>query len=180
MEALIKEGVFSAVLDITTTELADDLCEGICSAGPHRLEAAGEMGLPQVVVPGCLDMVNFAHLDTVPQKFKDRHLYSWAPDVTLMRTNEEENEILGKTLVQKLNRSSAPVAVVLPLKGISQIDSEGGIFYNPEVDRILFNSIKENLNEKTEVIEVDANINDEIFAEELVTRLLALIPVRVI
>lgn len=179
MEALIREGVFSAVLDITTTELADDLCDGICSAGPERLEAATEMGLPQVVVPGCLDMVNFAHLDTVPQKFKDRHLYSWAPDVTLMRTNEEENEILGKTLAQKLNRSSAPVSVLLPLKGISQIDSEGGIFYNPGADHVLFESIKSNINDKVEVIEVNAHINDDIFAEALVARLLALMPVKI-
>ncbi|KAA6432679.1 UPF0261 family protein [Dyadobacter flavalbus] len=177
MESLIREGVFSAVLDITTTELADDLCDGICSAGPHRLEAATETGLPQVVVPGCLDMVNFAHPDTVPQKFTGRHLYSWAPDVTLMRTNEEENRILGKTLAQKLNRSSAPVAVVMPLKGLSQIGSEGGIFYNPEADRILFDSIKKNLDEKAEIVEVDANINDTVFAVELVARLLAMMPV---
>ena len=179
MEALIREGVFSAVLDITTTELADNLCDGICSAGPERLEAATEMGLPQVVVPGCLDMVNFAHLDTVPQKFKDRHLYSWAPDVTLMRTNEEENEMLGKTLAQKLNRSSAPVSVLLPLKGISQIDSEGGIFYNPGADRVLFESIKDHINDKVEVIDVNAHINDDIFAEALVARLLALMPVKI-
>ncbi|GGB76870.1 Tm-1-like ATP-binding domain-containing protein [Dyadobacter sediminis] len=178
MEALIREGVFSAVLDITTTELADELCDGICSAGPQRLEAATETGLPQVVVPGCLDMVNFAHRDTVPKKFMGRHLYSWAPDVTLMRTNEEENRILGKTLAQKLNRSSAPVTVVLPLKGLSQIGSEDGIFYNPGADRILFDSIKDNLNEKAEIVEVDANINDTVFAMELVARLLASMPVK--
>lgn len=178
MESLIREGVFSAVLDITTTELADDLCDGICSAGPHRLEAATETGLPQVVVPGCLDMVNFAHPDTVPQLFAGRHLYKWAPDVTLMRTNEVENRILGKTLAQKLNRSSAPVTVILPVRGLSQIGTKGGIFYDPEADRTLFDSIKENISDKIEVIEVDTHINDETFAVELVSRLLALMPVR--
>lgn len=175
MEALIREGFFDAVLDVTTTELADDLCGGICSAGPERLSAATEMGIPQIVVPGCLDMVNFAHLDTVPLQYKDRKLYSWAPDVTLMRTNEEENEILGKTLAQKINRSAAPVTVILPLKGISQIDAEGGIFYHPEIDRILFNSIKNHVNEKIEVIEVNTHINDVEFAEILVDTLLTLI-----
>lgn len=172
MESLIREGFFDAVLDVTTTELADDLCGGICSAGPERLSAATETGILQVVVPGCLDMVNFAHLDTVPHQYKDRQLYSWAPDVTLMRTNEEENEILGKKLAQQLNRSAAPVTMVLPLKGISQIDAEGGIFYHPEIDQVLFNSIKENVNEKIDVIEVNAHINDAEFAEILVDTLL--------
>ena len=174
MEALIREGCFEAVLDITTTELADELCDGILSAGPDRLTAATETGIPQVVVPGCLDMVNFAHRDTIPEKYKNRDLYSWAPDVTLMRTNEEENIVLGKTLAQKLNRSAAPVAVVLPLKGLSQIDAEGGIFYRPDTDQALFESIKNNVNESVEIIEADAHINDVHFAELLVDTLLTM------
>ncbi|TKT89523.1 UPF0261 family protein [Dyadobacter frigoris] len=172
MEALIREGYFDAVLDITTTELADDLCGGICSAGPERLLAAGEMNLPQVVVPGCLDMVNFGHADTVPEKYKYRFFYSWAPDVTLMRTNVEENKILGKELSQKLNKSMAPVSIVLPLKGISQIDSEGGIFFQPENDQALFDSIKNNANKSVRIIEADAHINDKSFAEILVKTLI--------
>ena len=179
MEALIREGFFDAVLDVTTTELADDLCAGICSAGPDRLSAATEMGIPQVVVPGCLDMVNFAHLDTVPEQYKNRKLYSWAPDVTLMRTDEEENRILGKNLAQKLNRSSALVTIVLPLKGISQIDAEGGIFYHPEIDQILFDSIKNNAKESISIIEVDTHINDNAFAETLVKTLLHLLQRRI-
>lgn len=119
-------------------------------------------------------MVNFAHLDTIPVQYKDRDLYSWAPDVTLMRTNEEENEVLGKMLSQKINRSAAPVSVVLPLKGISQIDAAGGIFYHPEIDQVLFESIKKYVNEKINVIEVDAHINDVEFAETLVKTLLEL------
>jgi uncharacterized protein (UPF0261 family) len=116
MEALIREGCFDAVLDITTTELADDLCDGICSAGPERMNAAADMGIPQVVVPGCMDMVNFAQLDTVPAKYKSRKLYSWAPDVTLMRTNTDENRILGERLAQKVNQSSAAATILLPKK----------------------------------------------------------------
>jgi len=114
-------------------------------------------------------------LDTVPKQYKNRKLYSWAPDVTLMRTDEEENRILGKNLAQKLNRSSAPVTIVLPLKGISQIDAEGGIFYHPEIDQILFDSIKNNAKESISIIEVDTNINDNAFAETLVKTLLNLL-----
>ncbi|NQV74558.1 MAG: Tm-1-like ATP-binding domain-containing protein [Bacteroidetes bacterium] len=175
MEALIREGCFDAVLDITTTELADDLCGGICSAGPDRLNAATEMGIPQVVVPGCLDMVNFAHPDTVPIQYKNREFYSWSPDVTLMRTDKEENKILGKQLAQKLNKSAAPTSIVLPLKGISQIDVEGGVFYRPKINQVLFDSIKNNVAEGVDVKEVDAHINDYAFSEILVKTLLEMI-----
>jgi uncharacterized protein (UPF0261 family) len=175
MESLIREGSFDAVLDITTTELADDLCGGICSAGPDRLNAAAELGIPQVVVPGCLDMVNFAQLDTVPEHYKSREFYSWAPDVTLMRTNKEENKILGERLAQKINHSSAAVAILLPTKGISQIDVEGGIFYRPEINQVLFDTIKGNAKETVNVIEVDAHINDEKFSGMLVEVLLDMI-----
>ncbi|PXX30654.1 Tm-1-like ATP-binding domain-containing protein [Arenibacter sp. ARW7G5Y1] len=174
MESLIREGVFDAVLDVTTTELADELCGGILSAGPDRLTAATEMGLPQIVVPGCLDMVNFAQMDTLPEQYRSRQLYSWAPDVTLMRTNVTENETLGKQLVDKLTGARAPVEILLPLKGISQIDSEGDIFYDPRADDALFRSIKENAKGQLPVVEMDAHINDEAFAKSLVDRLLKL------
>ncbi|MCF0056061.1 Tm-1-like ATP-binding domain-containing protein [Dyadobacter sp. CY356] len=172
MEALIREGYFDAVLDVTTTELADDLCGGICSAGPDRLLAASEMHLPQVIAPGCLDMVNFGHPDTVPARYKDRFFYSWAPDVTLMRTNTEENSILGKQLSQKLNKSTAPVSIVLPLKGISQIDCAGGIFFEPENDQALFDSIKKHAAASIQIIEANAHINDKSFAALLVKTLI--------
>jgi len=174
MESLILEGYIDAVLDITTTELADELCGGICSAGPKRLEAAAKIGIPQVVVPGCLDMVNFGALNTVPKKYQKRHLFSWAPDVTLMRTDAAENKILGKTLAEKVNRSSASVKVLLPLDGISKISKEGGVFYDPEFDAILFKTIKENLKDSIPVEEVRANINTFDFAEQAVKSLLEL------
>lgn len=175
MESLIREGCFDAVLDITTTELADDLCGGICSAGPDRLTAAAEMGIPQVVVPGCIDMVNFAHLDTVPQAFTGRHLYSWAPDVTLMRTDERENAILGERLAHKVSRSPVPAVIVLPLKGISQIASEGGIFHDPAADEALFAAIRANVSGNVSVTDSDTHINDTAFAHLLVETLLGLI-----
>ena len=174
MESLIREGVFDAVLDVTTTELADELCGGILSAGPNRLTAASEMGIPQVVVPGCLDMVNFAQLDTVPPKYGSRQLYSWAPDVTLMRTNIEENKQLGKLLADKLNAAKAPVEILIPLHGISQIDRQGQLFYDPEANTALFGSIKENTENHIPVVEIDAHINDEAFAKALVQHLLKL------
>lgn len=172
MESLIREGFFDAVLDITTTELADDLCGGICNAGPERLTAAADMGIPQVVVPGCMDMVNFGHLDTVPPAFADRHLYSWAPDVTLMRTDERENSILGERLARKVSRSPVPTSVVLPLKGISQVDSEGGIFYHPAADQALFEAIRRHVSGRVEVVESQTHINDPTFAHLLVETLL--------
>ena len=175
MESLIREGCFDGVLDVTTTELADELCEGILSAGPTRLTAAAEMGVPQVVVPGCLDMVNFAQVHTVPKKYQSRQLYSWSPDITLMRTNEEENRILGEQLVSKLKQAGKGVEIVLPLKGVSQLDSEGELFYKPEIDAILFESIKMHSGDTIRVSEIDANINDEVFAEALVDRLLRML-----
>ena len=175
MEALIGEGFFDGILDLTITELADDLCGGICSAGPKRLEAAGKAGIPQVVAPGCLDMVNYGHIDTVPAKFKDRLLYSWAPDVTLMRTNEEENVILAKSIADKLNASKGQTAFLIPQKGISIVSSEGGVFHNPQVDQLLFDTLKDQLNENISIQEFDSHINDPKFAALAVDILLAML-----
>lgn len=175
MESLIRENCFEAVLDITTTELADELCGGILSAGPDRLDAAAAMGIPQVVVPGCLDMVNFAHMDTVPVQYQSRKLHSWAPDVTLMRTNKEENRILGQMLIEKVNKSKASATVLLPLRGISQISAAGGDFHYPEADQELFETIKKNAAETVSVVEIDAHINDEEFAAAAVKILLEIL-----
>ncbi|GAB3942464.1 Tm-1-like ATP-binding domain-containing protein [Spirosoma harenae] len=175
MESLIAEGHFDAVLDVTTTELADELCGGVCSAGPDRLTAATRMNLPQVVAPGCLDMVNFSQPDTVPVRYQHRQLYHWTPTVTLMRTDASENEQLGKLFAQKVNGSTADVTVVLPLHGVSQIDTAGNDFYNPEVNRVLFNTIKSNLSERVQLIESPAHINDPAFAEVLVASLLEIL-----
>lgn len=175
MESLINDGVFDAVLDITTTELADELCGGICSAGPTRLTAAANRGIPQVVAPGCLDMVNFGTLNSIPEKYRNRTLFSWAPDVTLMRTNGLENKLLGEEFAKKLNNSKGPVTVLLPLGGLSKVGAMGEIFHDPELDRVLFDAIKKNLNKSIQVVEVDANIDTPFFAEEAIKALLGYI-----
>ncbi len=175
MESLIGEGFFDAVLDLTTTELADHLCGGICSAGPDRLTAASKIGIPQIVVPGCLDMVNFGVLDSVPEVYRDRQLYSWAPDVTLMRTNASENKQLGKILAEKINGSKGKVSVVLPLGGLSKIGAKGEVFYDPEIDGVLFDALRNHIHRNIEIIEIDTNINTIAFAERAVKALLDLI-----
>ena len=176
MEDLIMEGYCSACLDVTTTEWADELCGGILSAGDKRLDAPGKVGIPHVIAPGCLDMVNFGTWDTVPQKYKDsdRKFYEWNPMVTLMRTNASENRELGRILAEKANASKGPVAFVLPLRGLSILDGEGQCFCDFDTDRILFESIEGNLNKNIPVYKVDANINDEAFAKKAIEVLLGL------
>ncbi len=172
MESLINEGYFDAVLDVTTTEWADELVGGELSAGPERLDGAVKQKLPQVIAPGCLDMANFWAPDTIPAKFKDRLFYHWNPNVTLMRTSPDENAQLGRILAEKANQSSAPVAFFLPLKGVSVLDSPGGEFWWPEANQALFNAIKQHVRADISVTEVDCNINDAAFAEAVTAALL--------
>lgn len=172
MESLIADGFVRGVFDITTTEWADELTGGVFAAGPHRLEAAARAGVPQVVAPGCLDMANFGGPETVPQQYRGRKLYEWNPTVTLMRTNVEENAELGRILAEKVNLSTAPVTVFLPLKGVSQLDSPGGEFWWPEADEALYDAIKRTLRPDIPVVELDLNVNDPAFADAATTRLL--------
>jgi uncharacterized protein (UPF0261 family) len=172
MESLIADGYVDGVLDVTTTEWADELCGGVFSAGPNRLDAAALAGIPQVVAPGCLDMVNFWAPDTVPAQFAARKLFRWNPNVTLMRTDVEENQRLGKILAEKLNQSTGPVKVLLPLRGVSQLDSPGGEFWWPEADQALFQNMRQSLRADIPVIEIDVNINDPQFADRAAQELL--------
>lgn len=171
MEDLIENDYFIAALDLTTTELADELCGGVMSAGPKRLTTAGLKGIPQVVTPGCLDMVNFWAIDTVPEKYKNRKLYPWNPNVTLMRTNPEENTKLGRIMAERLNQSKEPTAVFFPLNGLSQLDSPGEDSWWPEANETLLNALKENLRKDIPLIEVDANINDAEFAKAVTDKM---------
>ena len=164
MEGLIRDGFFSGVLDITTTELADELAGGALSAGPHRLEAAGEAGIPQVVSVGALDMVNFGPPETVPEKYRGRQFYRHNPQVTLMRTTREQNAALGKTIADKLNRARGPTTLMIPTRGVSLIDMEGKPFHDPEADAALFSALRGNIAGNVAVIELDVDINDEAFA----------------
>jgi len=172
MESLIESGMVAGVLDITTTEWADELVGGVLSAGPTRLEAAAKHGVPAIVTPGCLDMVNFHGPGTVPEKFKGRTFYQHNPQVTLMRTTPEECAQLGKIIAEKVNTSKGPVTVLLPRKAISVISAPGQKFHDPAADKALFDGIKSNLRKNIEVIEMDCAINDAAFAEACANALL--------
>jgi uncharacterized protein (UPF0261 family) len=164
MEKLIEDGAFRAVLDITTTELADELVGGVMSAGARRLEAAGRKGIPQLVCPGAIDMVNFGPEETVPAQFRSRNLYVHNPSVTLMRTTPEECAEIGRITAIKLNRASGPVTVLIPLRGVSAIDKIGGPFYSPEALNAYHRALKTSLSPAIRLVELDAHINDEGFA----------------
>ena len=177
MEALARGGFLAGVLDTTTTELADDLVGGVLSAGPDRLEAAGELGLPQVVSLGALDMVNFGPRETVPAHFEHRKLYVHNPTVTLMRTTSEECRELGRRIGRKLSAARGPTALFVPLGGVSAIAVEGQAFYDREADEALLAGLRETLEPRVEVHEEDTHINDPAFAEAMADRLHELIDV---
>jgi uncharacterized protein (UPF0261 family) len=172
MESLIETDMVSGVLDITTTEWADEHVGGILGAGPTRLEAAARHGVPAIVAPGCLDMVNFGEPESVPAKFEDRKFYYHNPQVTLMRTTHEECATLGKIIAEKLNLSTGPVTVLLPTRAISMISAKGEPFHNSAADKALFSSARENLRKDIEIIEKDCAINDSEFAEACAQTLL--------
>jgi uncharacterized protein (UPF0261 family) len=171
MEGLVEAGYVAGVLDLTTTELADDLVGGVLSAGPHRLEAAGRLGVPQVVSLGALDMVNFGPRDTVPPAFAGRDLHVHNPTVTLMRTTPDECAELGRRLAAKLSAATGPVALFVPLRGVSAMSGEGGPFADPAADAALRAGLREGLAPHVEVHEIDAHINDPAFAEAMAARL---------
>lgn len=176
MEALISAGFIDGVLDLTTTEWADEIVGGVLNAGPHRLEAAALSGVPQVVSVGALDMVNFGPFETVPKKFDQRLLYKHNPTVTLMRTTRAENQQLGEIIAEKLNKSIGDTQLILPLKGLSGIDVAGELFYGPEEDNCLFDALRTHVNsDKVTLIEREEAINEPTFAEFAAQQLIDLI-----
>jgi uncharacterized protein (UPF0261 family) len=175
MEDLIRDGYIDGSLDITTTELADHVCGGVFSAGSERCMAASKAGIPAVIVPGCVDMANFWGIDTVPERYKGRNLYEWNPNVTLLRTNVEENVRIGELIAAAANAATAPAAILLPLGGVSMLDSEGGRFWDPEADRACFDAIQRNLKPGILVIELEHNINDAAFADRAADTLLEML-----
>lgn len=175
MEELIRSGYIVGVADITTTELADELAGGVFSAGPHRLEAAGQAGIPQVVSVGALDMVNFGPPETVPDKYRKRTFYRHNPTTTLMRTTVEENRELGKTLAQKLNEASSPTVVVFPKGGVSMLDMPSKPFEGTEERRALLEQIKRHLRPDIPLIEMNPDINDPSVAVAIAEQLLAML-----
>ena len=175
MEGLVRDGFVAGVADLTTTELADELVGGVLFAGPTRLTAAGERGVPQVVSVGALDMVNFWARDTVPERFRGRTLYEHNANVTLLRTTKEENRALGRVLAEKLNAAVGPVTLMLPLQGLSALDAPGQPFHDPEADAALFGALRSALAPRIKLVEVDAHINDDAFADACARELLALL-----
>jgi uncharacterized protein (UPF0261 family) len=178
MERLISENQIDGVIDLTTTEIADLLMGGVFSAGPSRLDAALQKGLPQVISVGALDMVNFGPRASVPEKYQARNLYEHNPAVTLMRTTVAENQAMGQFIVDKLKRASNPgvVRVLLPMGGVSMIDALGQPFNDVVADKILFDTIENGLEGTgVEVEKYAENINDEVFAAQIVRTLLELV-----
>ena len=173
MEGLIRDGQVDAVLDLTTTELADEVVGGILSAGPDRLKAAVRRGIPQVLSVGALDMVNFGPRATVPERFADRRFYQHNATVTLMRTTLEENAEIGRRMAEILAGATVPTVVMLPLGGVSALDIPGGPFHDPGADAALFGALREALDAHPIVTVVDRphHINDPAFADQAVLAL---------
>lgn len=172
MERLIGEGYFAGVFDLTTTEWADEVCGGVLSAGPARLEAAGRAGVPQVVTPACIDMCNFWAPETIPARYAGRTLHHWNPNVTLMRTTPEENASMGRIFAEKLSAARGPVAVLVPLKGFSELDAPGKPFWWPEANRAFVDALRADLRADIPVLLMDYNVNDPEFSEEAANTLL--------
>jgi uncharacterized protein (UPF0261 family) len=170
--------MLAAVIDVTTTEVADFLVGGVMSAGEDRMGAIIRSRIPYVGSCGALDMVNFEALDTVPQKFKDRNLYQHNPQVTLMRTTAAENQLFGRFIAAKLNQMEGPVRFLLPLKGVSLIDAPGKTFYDPAADKMLFDTLESEFRPgpNRRLIKLDLSINDAAFAKALVDSFLEIMP----
>ena len=173
MESLIESGMVAGVLDVTTTEWADEVVGGILSAGPTRMDAMTKANIPAVVAPGCVDMANFGPRETVPETFEDRTFYIHNPQVTLMRTNAEECTQIGKAIAEKANANQAPVVILNPLKAVSEINGEGQAFYDADADSALFEAIRTNA--QVEVIDHELEINDPKFAKACAEQLLKLL-----
>jgi uncharacterized protein (UPF0261 family) len=171
MERLIREGLIAGVLDITTTELADELVGGVLSAGPERLTAAGAAGVPQVVSVGATDMVNFYEPESVPAQFQGRKLHRHNANVTLMRTTAEENSRIGADIGRKLAQATGPRAILLPRQGVSALDRCGQPFDDPQAREALFRAIRAEA-AGVEILELDCHLNDRMFAERAAGRLL--------
>jgi uncharacterized protein (UPF0261 family) len=180
MESLIADGYIVGSLDLTITELADEVCGGVFSAGPERCLAASWAGIPAVIAPGCVDMANFRGIDTVPDKYRDRNLYQWNPNVTLLRTDVEENVRIGEMIAAAANAATGPITIVLPLKGVSMLDrkspdGEAGDFWDPEADQACYDAIKRTVDASIPVVEMENNINDAEFADRCAGLLLEML-----
>jgi uncharacterized protein (UPF0261 family) len=165
MQRLASEGLLAGLLDLTTTEFADEVCGGVFTAGLERVNIGATTPIPVVLAPGCVDMCNFGARATVPSRYGSRLLYEWNANVTLMRTNVEENRRIGALIAETANRCAGAAIVLLPLRGVSMLDSPGGPFWDPDADHACYDAIRSGLKPGISVIEIDANINDPVFAD---------------
>jgi len=170
MEALADSGLLGGVIDITTTEIADLLFGGVLPAGPERLDCIARRKIPYVGSLGACDMVNFWAPETMPDKYKGRHIYRHNANVTLMRTTSDENRAIGEWIGNKLNRCDGPVRFLIPERGVSALDIEGGDFWDPAADAALFAALTETVRwtDTRRLIRVPAHINDPAFAKAAV------------
>jgi uncharacterized protein (UPF0261 family) len=175
MQSLASDRLLSGLLDLTTTELADEVCGGVFTAGRERVRLGSHDAIPVVLAPGCVDMCNFGALQTVPEKYRSRRLYEWNAQVTLMRTNEAENRSIGRLLAETANQCLGPVVALLPLGGVSMLDAEGGPFRDEEADGVCYQTFKECVRPGVRIVEVDANINDPVFADKAANLLLEMV-----
>ena len=174
MESMIRDGLIGAVADITTGEVAQEYLGGTCTAGPHRLEAAPEKGIPQIICPGAAELANFMPPDTLPAKYAGYQSYMHNPNLKLLRAGAKEEAEIGRILAEKINRSVGPVKVLIPLKGFSLYSRPDGPIPDPEADAALVKSLTENLRADIPVIRMDCNINEEPFARYIAEELLKL------
>jgi uncharacterized protein (UPF0261 family) len=163
-EALVRDYPVKGVIELGLNEIGNELLGGMASAGPHRLEAAGDKGIPQIITPGNVDIINFLAPETLPECFRDRVIAYHNPQATLPRVNADEMRLIAGAVAAKLNLARGPVAVLLPLRGFSSLDIAGNVFFDPEADRAFIERLKSSLNSTIRVREIDAHINDEAFA----------------
>ncbi|MDG2256171.1 MAG: Tm-1-like ATP-binding domain-containing protein [Opitutaceae bacterium] len=173
MESLVESGMVAGILDLTTTEWADETVGGVLSAGPNRLDAMSHAKIPAIIAPGCVDMVNFGTRETVPEVFEGRNFYIHNPQVTLMRTNADECATIGRIIAEKANNNIAPTVILNPLRAISEINGVGKPFHDPIADEALFSAIHKNAT--VEVINYDLEINDPSFSAAAANKLIELI-----
>ena len=175
MEKLVAEGALAGVIDYTLSELANTLMGGLHATGSDRLRVAGERGLPQVVVPGCVDFFNQGAPDTVPEQYRTRKRYYHNPVATLVRLERDEMKELGRLVAERLNDARGPVHVLVPARGFSIADVEGGDLWDPEADAAFVSELTRALRADIPIEVVEADVNDEGFADRVAERYLALV-----
>ena len=171
MEQLVESGMIQGALDVTTTEVADEIVGGVFPAGPERFDRIIAAKIPYVISLGALDMVNFGSIDTVPEQFRHRNLYSHNSQVTLMRTNQQDNEAIAIWIANKLNRSAAPITMVIPERGLSSLDADGQLFQDLDANQVLFDTLSDQLiqTHQRRIVRLPLHINDPDFADALVS-----------